>query len=109
MVIVDNTAPDTQITTGPNGPTAGTTVTFTYTGTDNLAAPDGLVFAWRLDGGPYTAFAPATTATLPGLAPGLHTFEVKARDRAGNEDATPASRAFTIGSGHAQLLGRLQR
>jgi hypothetical protein len=97
VIIVDNTPPRTQITTGPSGPAAGTTATFAYSGTDNLSGADGLVFAWRLDGGPYTAFSPVQTATLAGLSPGPHTFEVKARDRAGNEDPTPASRAFTLG------------
>src|SRR5207249_12076176 len=96
VVIVDNTPPDTQITDGPNGEIHGANTTFTFTGTDNLTPTSSLRFAWRLDGGTYTAFSETTTVNLTGLAEGAHTFEVKARDLAGNEDATLASRAFTV-------------
>ncbi len=96
-VIVDNTPPDTQITGGPSGViTATTTATFTFTGTDNLTPTASLQFAWRLDGGAFTAFSSTTSATFTNLAASPHTFEVKARDLAGNEDPTPASRAFTV-------------
>ncbi len=95
-LLVDNAPPDTQITGGPSGETPATTVTFTFTGTDNLTPVANLVFAGRLDGGPFTAFSSATTATFTGLAEGSHTFEVRARDRAGNEDPTPAQRSFTV-------------
>lgn len=98
VVIVDNTAPDTSITDGPSGVTQGTAATFAFTGADNLTPAASLVFAWRLDGGPWSAFAPATSTTLTGLAPGDHVFEVKARDLASNEDPSPARRPFTAGS-----------
>src|SRR5438034_1058873 len=42
---------------------------------------------------------PEPGATLRGLAPGGHLFEVKARDLAGNEDPTPAQRSFTVARG----------
>jgi RHS repeat-associated protein len=99
VVIVDNTPPDTQMTGGPSAETRETSATLTFTGDDNLTPRQSLVFAWRLDGGPFTAFSEATAATLSGLTEGTHTFEVKARDLAGNEDATPATRAFTVGRG----------
>jgi hypothetical protein len=92
-VIVDNTPPETLIT---DGASAGTTATFRFTGSDNLTPVAGLTFAWRLDGGAYNSFAEATTASLSGLAAGAHVFEVKGRDRAGNEDPSPASRSFTV-------------
>jgi RHS repeat-associated protein len=95
-LIVDNTAPDTQVTGGPTGESNEPTATLTFTGTDNLTPPNDLQFAWRLDGGAFTAFSSATTAALSGLTDGAHTFEVKARDLAGNEDPTPASRSFTV-------------
>ncbi|PYN96669.1 MAG: hypothetical protein DMD91_20675, partial [Candidatus Rokuibacteriota bacterium] len=96
VVIVDNTPPDTQITSGPSGEIAVNSVTFAFTGTDNLTPTTNLAFAWRLDGSAFTSFGFATTTTLGGLAEGRHTFEVKTRDLAGNEDLTPATAAFTV-------------
>ncbi len=97
-VIVDNTPPSAQITDGPSSTTSGSTATFIFTGTDNLTAVANLVFAWRVDSGAFTEFSPATTATLTGLTDGLHTFEVKARDKAGNEVSTPARSDFAVSS-----------
>jgi sugar lactone lactonase YvrE len=97
-LIVDNTPPDTQITGGPTGEITEPTATFSFTGADNLTPPNDLQFAWRLDGGAFTAFSASTSATLSGLTDGAHTFEVKARDLAGNEDSTPAARSFTVRS-----------
>ena len=50
-VIVDNSAPDTQIVSGPSGDVEDTSVVFTFTGSDNLTPVTNLAFAWRLDGG----------------------------------------------------------
>ena len=99
VVLVDNTPPDTQITGGPTGQIPATDVTFTFTGTDNPTPVDTLRFAWRLDGGAWSEFQTATTANFTALTPGPHTFEVKARDLAGNEDPTPAQASFTVGAG----------
>ena len=98
-VIVDNTPPDTIIAESPGSPTGATSVMFTFTGTDSLTPTASLLYSWRLDDGPWSAFDDATSATLPGLAPGPHTFEVRARDFAGNEDLTPAVRSFSVVGG----------
>lgn len=95
-VVVDNTPPDTLITSGPAGTTQGTTVTFTFTGTDNRTPVASLEFAWRLDNGSWSAFGLATSATIAGLTQGPHLFEIKARDLAGNEDPIPAPANFTV-------------
>ncbi|MGH6690375.1 MAG: IPT/TIG domain-containing protein, partial [Gammaproteobacteria bacterium] len=95
-VIVDNTAPDTQIISGPSGDVADTGATFTFAGNDNLAQAVNLTFAWRLDGAAFGPFSTATTASVSGLGEGPHTFEAKARDVAGNEDPTAAVRSFTV-------------
>ena len=95
-VVVDNTSPDTQITGGPIGQVTQASVTFTFTGTDNLTPANSLVYAWRIDGDGYSSFTTDTSATISNLAAGPHTFEVKARDFAGNEDPTPVIRPFTV-------------
>ncbi|HMB89015.1 MAG TPA: right-handed parallel beta-helix repeat-containing protein [Methylomirabilota bacterium] len=95
-VIVDNTPPETVITGRPDGPVTGTSAMFSFGGSDNLTPATALVFAWRVDGGAFTPFGPGGTASVPGLGAGSHTFEVKARDLAGNEDPTPARRVFSV-------------
>src|SRR6185295_11654617 len=102
-VIVDNTPPETVIAGGPDGPVTGTTATFSFGGSDNLTPGTALAFAWRVDGGAFSSFSSVGTASLPGLASGANTFEVKARDLAGNEDPTPARRAFSA-SGEAPMI-----
>jgi sugar lactone lactonase YvrE len=99
VVIVDNTPPDTELTGGPAGITAEPRATFAFTGSDNLTPVAALRFAWRLDGGPWSEPAADTQVTLTDLPAGDHVFEVVARDLAGNEDATPASRTFTVQAG----------
>ena len=96
VAIVDNTPPRTRITGGPAGAPTDATLTFAFTGTDNITTPGDLTFAWRVDGGLFTEFSALTSATLTGLAPGPHTFEVAARDLAGNVDPVPASATFTV-------------
>jgi sugar lactone lactonase YvrE len=95
-VVVDNTPPDTQIAAGPSGVITDTSAIFTVTGTDNLTPVARLQYAWRLDSGAYSSFDPSTQIPLSGLTPGGHTFEVKARDLAGNEGPTPAKQTFTV-------------
>jgi sugar lactone lactonase YvrE len=102
-VVVDNTPPDTQITAGAGSVITDTSATFTVTGTDNLTPVARLQYAWRLDGGAYSAFDSGTQIPLSGLTPGGHTFEVKARDLAGNEDPTPAKQTFTVSAISVQI------
>lgn len=95
-VVVDNTPPETTMTSGPDGDLGVTTATFTFAGADNLTPAESLVFAWRLDGGVWSAFTAATSVPLSNLSETTHVFEVVARDLAGNEDPTPAARTFTV-------------
>ena len=94
LLVVDRTPPDAQIVNGPSGETAERTATFVVTGTDVYSPL--LDFAWRLDEGAWSAFSSSTTIVLGALTPGAHTFEVKARDLAGNEDPTPGAQTFTV-------------
>src|SRR4029453_6828566 len=85
----DTTAPDTRITSGPSGAPSDSTPTFACTPTER-----GSTFQCRLGSGSWaTGTSPWTTSTL---ADGSHTATVRATDAAGNTDATPASRTFTV-------------
>jgi sugar lactone lactonase YvrE len=96
VVVVDNTAPDTEITAGPSDAITQPSATFAFTGEDNLTPVSSLRFSWRLDGGAWSAFTGATTVTVAELTTGSHLFEVIARDLAGNDDPTPAARTFAL-------------
>ena len=88
-VVADTTAPETTITGGPSGTTTSTSTSFTFTSSEA-----GSTFECRLDGGSFTSCTSPKEYT--GLAAGAHTFDVRAKDAAGNTDASPASRAWTI-------------
>jgi hypothetical protein len=85
----DTTAPDTTITSGPSGSTDQTAASFSFTATEA-----GSTFQCRLDSGAWSACSSPTAYS--GLALGAHKFDVRATDAAGNTDATPASRSWTI-------------
>ncbi|MEO8063248.1 MAG: hypothetical protein ABI821_10935 [Pseudomonadota bacterium] len=84
----DTTAPDTTIGATPNALTNQPTATFQFTSTETGT------FEGSLDGAAFTTVSsPFVTAAL---ADGAHTLAVRARDAAGNVDATPASLTWTI-------------
>ncbi|HET9214795.1 MAG TPA: hypothetical protein VFN93_08570, partial [Gaiellaceae bacterium] len=87
--LVDLTAPETTIDSGPPDPTTETDATFTFSADDASAT-----FECRLDGGAWNVCA--SPEALTGLAAGEHVFEVRAVDRAGNADAAPAAHAWTV-------------
>jgi hypothetical protein len=96
LVTIDRTPPETRILSGPAGTIAEPAATFVVEGQD-VHSPI-VEFSWRLDAGAWSPFGLVSTVPLTGLPPGDHRFEVKARDLAGNEDATPAAQAFTVRS-----------
>ena len=100
----DDTPPETVLTHGPSSPTDEVTIAFTFTGMDDATAPDDLRFTWRIDGRPFSEFSDARSVALTDLQDGAHTFEVVARDRAGNVDPTPATRTFTISRDRIALV-----
>ena len=86
---IDTVAPPTPaVDSAPPNPSGSSDATFSFS--DSEA---GVFFRCQLDGGGYTACT--TPKSYSGLADGAHTFEVKARDGAGNESA-PASYGWTI-------------
>jgi hypothetical protein len=86
---VDLTAPETTITSSPPDSTAETSATFEFT-----ASETGSTFECSLDGAAFTSCANPKSYT--DLAPGAHTFQVRATDTAGNTDGTPAIRVWTV-------------
>jgi hypothetical protein len=92
--VVDVASPDTTISSGPPTVSSSTVATFTF------AANDTATLESRLDGGTFVATT--SPQVLTGLATGAHTFEVRARDAAGNVDATPATFTWSISSSGPQ-------
>jgi hypothetical protein len=86
---VDTIAPGTAIDTGPAPAVASKTATLTFS---SLEA--GVTFECRLDGGAWAGCSSPKVYT--GLAEGAHTFAVRAVDAAGNVDATPATRGWSV-------------
>src|SRR5829696_3320863 len=84
----DTTAPETIIDSGPSGTITVADATFTF------SSEAGATFECRLDGAAYSACNSPKSYT--NLSNGSHTFDVRATDGAGNVDATPASRTFTV-------------
>ncbi len=85
----DTVAPNTQLVGGPSGVTTTDSATFTFS-----ASETGATFECQLDGASWTACA--TPKTYSSLDEGQNTFEVRAKDAAGNVDSTPAVRTWTI-------------
>jgi CSLREA domain-containing protein len=86
--VEDSTPPNTTISSATITPSQHR-ATFSFSSTEA-----GSKFQCRLDGQSYAACSsPKSYSSLP---KGSHTFRVRAVDKAGNMDPTPASRAFTI-------------
>lgn len=82
---------NTRITSGPTGPIATDSATFTFT------SPEDGGFECRLDStDPADWIACNSPQTYTSLASGRHTFEVRALNRPGNPDPTPAVANFVV-------------
>ena len=89
IVSSDNTPPPVPtITSGPPSPTNSTSASFSFTD-----AEAGVSFVCRVDAAPFAACT--SPKGYSGITDGAHTFQVKARDAAGNESG-PASRSWTV-------------
>ncbi len=91
--VEDSTPPQTTITSGPSGQTRNRRPTFSFTSSE-----PGSSFRCRLDSQPFGSCSGPGASHTPyvALSTGPHTFYVRAIDPAGNVDASPASRAFTV-------------
>jgi len=86
---VDTSAPDTTIGSGPPSSTTSASASFSFT-----ASQSGSTFQCSLDGAAFEACT--SPRSYSGLAAGSHQFRVRAIDAAGNVDASPAARSWTI-------------
>lgn len=93
-MVADTTPPGTGILSGPP-PTIGEgEILIEFFGADNATPVLAITFECAVDLGVFGVCT--SPASVSGLAPGPHTFRVRAVDLAGNADPTPAERAFTI-------------
>lgn len=86
---VDTVRPTTKITSAPRRTTHSRTAQFGFTSSDK-----GSTFKCRLDGQLWRRCS--DPRLYENLRRGLHTFRVRAADRAGNVDLTPATREWVI-------------
>ncbi|RYZ02713.1 MAG: hypothetical protein EOO73_30595 [Myxococcales bacterium] len=87
--VVDTTPPTTAFEAKEPNPTGDSTGDFVFSSND-LAAK----FECSIDGGAFAECA--ATFSTPELADGLHTIAVRAKDAAGNVDATPESYEWSV-------------
>jgi polysaccharide biosynthesis protein PslG len=86
---IHTTPPDTVIQSGPSGSVLPGPQSLTFSATE-----DGSDFECAVDGGSY---APCRSPfNLDTLAPGSHTFAVRATDPYGNTDPAPATATWTV-------------
>ena len=88
-VVADTQAPETRIASGPEASTESSEATFRFGASEKRSTFECRVdaFDWR------SCTSPITYTEVPA---GDHTFAVRARDRYGNSDATPATRSWTV-------------
>jgi hypothetical protein len=85
----DTTPPETTLDpSGPSGTVSSTSATFAFSSSEA-----GSTFECSLDGITTPCISPKS---YTGLTDGSHTFSVRAKDGAGNVDATPATRTWTV-------------
>jgi len=84
----DRLAPNTRMLRGPSARTTSHSATFRF------ASTEAGTFQCKLDRGRWAACK--SPKAYRSLKKGLHTFQVRARDRAGNLDATPAKKSWRI-------------
>src|SRR5215208_3055185 len=85
----DTTPPETTIDSGPSGTVSTSSADFVFSSSEPNST-----FECSLDGGAFSACT--SPNSYANLSDGSHTFQVRATDAAGNTDATPAERTWTV-------------
>jgi murein DD-endopeptidase MepM/ murein hydrolase activator NlpD len=104
---LDTSPPDTTILSAPTGWISATSVTtsrlvmtevqLSWSGSDDQTPLADLAYSFRMEGySDWSDWSSVTGTTWHNLPEGRHTFRVKARDAAGNEDPSPAARDFGV-------------
>jgi signal transduction histidine kinase/DNA-binding response OmpR family regulator len=94
----ESNPPDTLVTIADADFPEGSQVQIQFKGSDYWAATaaSDLDYSWKLDGGPWSAFSTDSYVTLNDVEVGDHVLMVRARDRSGNVDETPAQVSFRV-------------
>lgn len=94
----DTDTPETRLSLPSSEVAPYQSVLFKFSGQDawKQTPPRDLKYAWRVDGGDWSKFSAEDQALVGRMAPGPHTFEVRAMDRGFNVDATPARHTFVV-------------
>jgi signal transduction histidine kinase/ligand-binding sensor domain-containing protein len=81
-----------------NGHVTGDRATILLNAADKWQQTPGarLLFATRLDEGPWSPYTPNMVKTLEHLGPGRHRLDVRSMDRNWNDDQEPATLAFSV-------------
>jgi hypothetical protein len=87
--VIDTAPPDTQITSAPSNSAIVNAATFAIS-----AGEPGSILEASVDGAPFAVVTSPHTVT--GVADGNHTIQFRARDAAGNVDATPATASWSL-------------
>ncbi|HEY1284880.1 MAG TPA: hypothetical protein VGF04_02225 [Solirubrobacterales bacterium] len=88
--LLDRIPPETTITAHPPEPVEDATASFRYVSSERES-----MFQCKLDGGAFEFCLPQGI-TYDHLEPGIHSFEVRARDEKANVDPTPAAYVFSV-------------
>ncbi len=93
VIVIDTTAPETEIVSAPAPLDNSSTAQFTFSLSD--AVSNIQRFECSIDSDPFELVI-GNSKDYAGLGDGLHTFRVRAVDAAGNVDPTPAEFTWTI-------------
>ncbi len=95
----DTTAPQTYITETPKDINTSPNVSFTWSGSDDVTPASELKYSCYLEGYDegWSDWASETSKHYSSLSLGSYVFKVKAKDKAGNVDPSPAEFSLEVG------------
>jgi hypothetical protein len=88
-IVADVSPPETKITSGPSGTVSTDSASLKFSSSERRSR-----FQCKRDSGEWSLCE--SPKSYSSLAAGVHTFSVRAIDRAGNIDPTPAARSWTV-------------